>query len=67
MKNKQSLIPVERIEKSILLIGGQKVMMDSDLAKLYGVETKELNVGKDKIRIMLIYLKRDKNATQKRV
>jgi len=33
----------------------------------YDVETKELNVGKDKIRIMLIYLKRDKNATQKRV
>ena len=39
----QSLIPVEFIEKRILLIRGQKVMLDSDLAALYGVETKALN------------------------
>lgn len=39
----QSLIPVEFIEKKILLIRGQKVMLDSDLAALYGVETKTLN------------------------
>jgi hypothetical protein len=32
-----SLIPAERIEKAILLIRGQKVMLDRDLAKLYGV------------------------------
>ncbi|HEY5233227.1 MAG TPA: ORF6N domain-containing protein [Verrucomicrobiae bacterium] len=38
-----SLIPVERIEKAILLIRGEKVMLDSDLAELYGVETKVLN------------------------
>ncbi len=38
-----SLIPVERIERLILLIRGQKVMLDSDLAELYGVATKRLN------------------------
>lgn len=38
-----SLIPTERIEQSILLIRGQKVMLDRDLAKLYGVQTRELN------------------------
>jgi len=38
-----SLIPVERIEKAILLLRGQKVMLDRDLAELYGVPTKRLN------------------------
>ncbi len=37
------LIPVERIESKIYLIRGQKVMIDSDLAELYGVKTKNLN------------------------
>ena len=37
-----SLIPIERIEKSIYLIRGEKVMLDRDLASLYGVETKAL-------------------------
>lgn len=41
--SKTSLIPLERIERSILLLRGQKVMLDSDLAELYGVETKALN------------------------
>lgn len=36
-------IPSERIEHSILLIRGQKVMLDRDLADLYGVETRVLN------------------------
>src|SRR6266849_10784845 len=40
---KVELIPSERIEKAILLIRGQKVMLDSDLAELYGVATKRLN------------------------
>lgn len=40
---KISLILTERIERSILLLRGQKVMLDSDLAELYGVETKVLN------------------------
>ena len=38
----KALVPIEIIEKKILLIGGQKVMLDSDLAELYGVETKTL-------------------------
>jgi hypothetical protein len=38
-----SLIPSERIEQSILLIRGLKVMLDADLAELYGVPTKVLN------------------------
>lgn len=37
------IIPVERIEKSILLIRGERVMLDSDLAMLFEVETKALN------------------------
>ena len=39
----ESLVPAERIERSILLIRGHKVMLDSDLAELYGVPTKRLN------------------------
>lgn len=38
-----SLIPLERIEKSIYLIRGEKVMLDRDLAALYGVSTKVFN------------------------
>jgi len=34
---------IETIERKIYLIRGQKVMLDSDLAALYGVETKVLN------------------------
>ena len=37
-----SLVPIERIEGKILLIRGQKVMLDRDLAELYGVKTKAL-------------------------
>jgi len=39
----ESLIPVEIVEKKILLIRGKKVMLDRDLAELYGVETRVLN------------------------
>jgi hypothetical protein len=42
MKN-SSLIPVERIEKAIYLIRGEKVMLDRALAELYEVETRVLN------------------------
>ena len=42
MGKRKSIVPVERIEKAILLIRGQKVMLDTDLAALYGVETKQL-------------------------
>lgn len=36
-------IPIEQIQQSILLIRGKRVMVDADLAKLYGVSTKRLN------------------------
>jgi len=39
----KSLIPIERIQEKILLFRGQKVLLDSDLAKLYGVTTFNLN------------------------
>lgn len=37
------IIPVERIENLILLLRGQKVIIDSDLAQIYGVTTRRLN------------------------
>jgi hypothetical protein len=43
MTSKQLPIPAERIEKAILLVRGQKVMLDRDLAELYGVTTGNLN------------------------
>ena len=42
MADKQSFVAVERVEKAIFLIRGQKVMLDGDLAALYGVETRAL-------------------------
>ena len=39
----KDLLPTERIERTILLIRGQKVILDMDLARLYGVTTKRLN------------------------
>ncbi|HZC81531.1 MAG TPA: ORF6N domain-containing protein [Nitrospiraceae bacterium] len=39
----KDLIPTERIEQVILLVRGQKVILDDDLSRLYGVTTKRLN------------------------
>ncbi|MDP3148113.1 MAG: ORF6N domain-containing protein [Ignavibacteria bacterium] len=39
----KEIIPTERIENRILLLREQRVMLDRDLAGLYGVETKNLN------------------------
>ena len=36
-------IPIEQIQQAIFLIRGKKVMLDTDLARLYGVPTKRLN------------------------
>lgn len=38
-----TLVRADQIEPRILVVRGQKVMLDSDLAQLYGVETKALN------------------------
>jgi hypothetical protein len=43
MNQKKSIIPVSKIEQRILLIRGEKVLIDSDLAEFYGVPTKRLN------------------------
>ena len=37
------IVPQEVIENKILLIRGRKVMLDKDLAALYGVTTSNLN------------------------
>jgi hypothetical protein len=42
VKRITEIVPYERIEQRILLIRGQKVMLDADLAMLYGVRTKRL-------------------------
>ena len=39
---KESLLPDENIQSKIYLIREQKVLLDRDLAELYGVETKVL-------------------------
>ena len=41
-KTKEALIPQETIESKIFSIRGKRVMLDRDLAILYGVETKYL-------------------------
>ena len=52
MLNKKYLIPVERITSKIYLIRDQQVLLDQNLAELYGVETKHLvqAVKRNKIR-----------------
>jgi hypothetical protein len=43
MPAKIDIVPVERIERAIILVRGQKVLLDRDLATLYSVETRVLN------------------------
>ena len=40
-----AVIPISAIEKRIYLLRGQKVMLDLDLAELYGVTTGNLNLN----------------------
>jgi hypothetical protein len=42
MAKTQAIIPTERIERAILMLRGSKVMLDTDLAELYGVEVRAL-------------------------
>jgi hypothetical protein len=39
----KAFVPIERIERAILLVRSHKVMLDKDLAGLYGVTTTNLN------------------------
>jgi hypothetical protein len=43
MSAKKAMVPVGKIEQRILLIRGEKVIVDADLAEFYGVPTKRLN------------------------
>ena len=42
MGDKKALVPVETVVSKILFLRGEKVLLDRDLAELYGVETKQL-------------------------
>lgn len=42
MAKRSAIVPIERIESTILLIRSHKVILDADLARLYGVATKAL-------------------------
>src|SRR5467141_957650 len=42
-ESRGSVVPIGRIESRILLVRGHKVLLDADLATLYGVETRVLN------------------------
>ena len=42
-KTKQALATIEPIDPVIRIIRGERVILDSDLARIYGVETKALN------------------------
>jgi len=39
----KEIVPIERIAQCILYLRGQKIILDRDLALLYGVETRILN------------------------
>ena len=43
MKESLTRVAAERIEQAILVIRGERVILDSDLAELYGVTTARLN------------------------
>lgn len=43
MAGKDLIIPIERIEQCVYVIRGQKVILDADLARIYGVSTARLN------------------------
>lgn len=45
MADKKTLIPLSRVENLIMVIRNQKVMLDKDLASLYGVTTGNLNLA----------------------
>ncbi len=43
IKPVEALVPLERVQQRIMLLRGQKVIIDRDLATLYGTTTKALN------------------------
>ena len=43
IQSDHALVPVEAIERRIFVLRGHRVMLDRDLADLYGIETRALN------------------------
>ena len=43
MKIEEGLIPFKDVEDKIIVVRGQEVLLDRDVAELYGVQTKEIN------------------------
>jgi len=63
----KEIVPIERIAESIRWIRGHKVLLDSDLALLYGVATKVLNqavkrIGSVFLRIFMFQLNADETG-----
>jgi hypothetical protein len=42
-KPSEEVVPIDQLENRIHTVRGQRVMLDADLALLYGVETRALN------------------------
>lgn len=60
-------VPAERIERGIVVLRGEKVMLDAELAALYGVPTKALNqaVKRNRLRFpadFMFQLTREEHA-----
>jgi hypothetical protein len=43
MTKSGAIVPIERVDSRILLLRGHRVMLDADLAEVYGTTTKALN------------------------
>lgn len=58
MKRVKSRADIDTIQRAVRLIRGQRVMLDSDLAALYGVPVKVLNqaVSRNKQRFPLDFM-----------
>ena len=54
-RRSSALVPIEHITQSILLLRGQKVLLDAELAALYGVTTKRFNEEAAKLPGVEIY------------
>jgi hypothetical protein len=50
VEDTQALVPAERVEAMILILRGEKVILDADIAVLYGVETKGSHSGRQEER-----------------
>ena len=64
---KTLMIPDELVMNKIYMIRGQKVMLDKDLAELYGVTTGNLNLAVKEIRnvsLQILYFSSQKKSSK---